>query len=475
HQTAGLYLRENPRNFLFLSSKGQQFGEALAAQRELTDKQLSVISKMIDLNKNSLLAPHRTSISDLEALLEGIPDLRYQIDELQLKPNEAIREYTKINTLALSIVESFGKNLGSVEMFSQASAYSSFLKSKERAGIERAIGTQGFVLGQLPEESFIWFTNLVAQQNAFTESFVRNSTADAVAYYKENLNITPVDEVARMRLKLFKNQQLNESPQYWFQQITLKINALKKVEDYLASSISSNSNSLAKTASSTFNATIIGTAIVSSVVLMLLVVILTNLLKNIKKLAVFSSRVSKGELGARVNIKSKDELGKFALTMNRMVASVKKASDQLKVERNKARYMYKNIYRTSEVVFANVTEGFFLIDSELKISSLYSKSTEGIFEQSEVGGRNFLEFVNPRLLPRDREALKVFSKHLFNPKIKDRVLNHLNPVESVSIYGDESGSGEGNVKTKYLKITFQRIKGENGTIKEVMVTSKDET
>ncbi len=459
----------------FLSSSGQQFGESLRAQRELTDGQLSTISTTINAYNKTILVPHADEVNKLIALINDIPTLRLKIDNLELTPNEAIRAYTEINTLALSIVEKFGRDLNNVEMFSQAEAYASFLKSKERAGIERALGAQGFVLGQLTDESFLWFNNLVAEQNAYLESFVRNSEESSIDFYENTLSIPQVEEVERMRQKLFRNVQLDEDPQYWFAQITAKINAYKAVEDYLAQQIAGSSRSLAGQASAAFNTTVISTSGMAILIIVLLVAILSNLLGNINKLSAFSTRVSKGELRARVNIKSKDELGKFAYTMNRMVGSVRKASEQLKLERNKARYMYKNIYRTSEVVFANVTEGFFLIDSELKISSLYSKSTENIFEQEEVGGKNFLDFVNPRLLPRDREALKVFSKHLFNPKIKDRVLNRLNPVESVSIYGENENVNDSNVKAKYLKITFQRIKGENGTIREVMVTSKDET
>ena len=458
----------------FLSSNGQQFVESLNAQRVLSNEQIEVVKNTIATYKLSILSSYSSDVEELETLIDNISDLRRRVDDLKLLPNEAIEEYTKINTLAISIVESFGQNLGNIEIYEESEAYVSFLKSKERAGIERALGAQGFVLGRLPQESFLWFTNLVAQQNTFNNAFSSKASREAYRYYEDQLNIDPVFEVERMRKKIFANDNLDEDPQYWFQQITLKINALKSVEDFLAQRVSIMSSDLSNSAAASFKTTVIVSAIGALLVVILLFAILSNLLGNINKLSVFSDRVSKGELRARVNIRSKDELGSFALTMNRMVASVKRASDQLKVERNKARYMYKNIYRTSEVVFANATEGFFLIDKELKISKLYSKSTEGIFEQKEVGGRNFLDFVNPRLLPRDREALKVFSKHLFNPKIKDRVLNHLNPVESVSIYGDDDGNTDG-VNTKYLKISFQRIKGENGMIREVMVTAKDET
>lgn len=459
----------------FLSSKGERFGESLSRQRILTNDVLRRLPGIFEANKTTILAPYQEDISTLTAMIEGVPALRSKVDNLELAPNEAIRQYTKINTLALSVVERFGSKIQNVEMFSQLLAYSSFLKSKERAGIERALGTQGFVLQKLPLESFQWYNQLVAEQNTLTGIFLNNSGAEAIAFYQKNFDIPAVKEVDRMRLLLTANQDLAESPEYWFEQITLKINALKSVEDYLAQQVSSESGSLASDANASFQFTAIGTGAASIIVLILLFTVLTNVLGNIKKLSAFSNVVAKGNLRAKVNIGSKDELGKFAHTMNRMVASVRKASSQLKVERDKASYLYKNVYRTSEVIFSNVNQGFFLIDKDLKISKTYSKSTEGIFEQPEVGGRDFLEFINPRLLPRDREALKVFSKHLFNPKIKDRVLANLNPVESVNIYGDDSSNNEGEIKTKYLKIDFRRIKADNGVIKEVMVTATDET
>lgn len=459
----------------FLSSKGESFGESLADQRELTNEILDGLPELFETNKATVLAPFQEDITALNRLIDGITYLRAQVDNLDLAPNVAIREYTKINTLALSIVERFGSEVENVDMFSQLLAYSSFLKSKERAGIERALGTQGFVLGKLPLDSYQWYNELVAEQNTFNNIFFNNTDNEALAFYQKNFEISAVKEVDRMRLLLVGNEDLSEDPEYWFEQITLKINALKTVENYLATEVAATSKLLAKEANASLQFTAFGTSAATLIVFLVLYVVLSNLLGNIKKLSAFSNVVAKGNLRAKVMIESKDELGTFAHTMNRMVASVRKASAQLKVERDKASYLYKNVYRTSEVIFSNVNQGFFLIDKDLKISKTYSKSTEGIFEQTEVGGRNFLEFINPRLLPRDREALKVFSKHLFNPKIKDRVLANLNPVESVNIYSDDTNTTDSEVKTKYLKIEFRRIKADNGVIKEVMVTATDET
>lgn len=459
----------------YLSSNGEKFQTSLADQRALTNQILDQLPSLFDTYKASVLAPYQEEIAALKRLTNGVSFLRSEVDNLALSPNEAIREYTKINTLALAIIEGFGNDIEDVSVFSQLLAYSSFLKSKERAGIERALGTQGFVLGKLSTESFQWYNELVAAQNTLLDIFENNATPEAWAYFEEQFSIAAVTEVERMRELLITNENLAESPEYWFGQITLKINALKKVEDYLASDVAESSGVLAAQANASFQLTVAGTVAASLIVLFVLFTVLSNLLGNIKKLSAFSNTVGKGNLKARVAIDSKDELGTFANTMNRMVGSVRKAAGQLKIERDKASYLYRNVYRTSEIIFSNVNQGFFLIDKNLKMSKTYSKSTENIFEQTEVGGRDFLEFINPRLLPRDREALKVFSKHLFNPKIKDRVLANLNPVESVNIYGDENQTAEGEVKTKYLKIDFRRIKSDNGTIREVMVTATDET
>ena len=458
----------------YLSNQGQKFGPQLLDQRALTDERIFELQELLRRPDIAVLVEeHQELFTELEELLDGIPEIRQDVNDLFYTANEAIDTYTIINTYALDMLGQIIPEVNRSDIYGQIQAYINFLKSKERAGIERAIGTQGFSKKFMDAEVYKRFSTLVAEQNAFINSFNTTSEQSSIDFLAETVVGDEVDEVDRMRTILYANENLEDDPGYWFDMITVKINLLKQVEDYLASKVQTQSNNLAAEARQFATNLLITTISLAVIVITLLIVVLGDILRNIRTLSAFTNKMAKGRFSEMVNIKSKDELGRFGQTMNRMAMSIRKATSELNKEKQKAEYMFKNIYRTSEVVFENVDQGIFLVDSELKISSLYSKAIEKIFGETEIAGRFFSEFINPRLVPRDREALKVFAKHLFNPKVKDNVLKRLNPIESVQIFGD-TDDVEDALNSKYIKIIFTRI-WEEGSIKDVMVTVLDET
>ncbi|CAN0072836.1 unnamed protein product, partial [Chrysoparadoxa australica] len=109
-------------------------------------------------------------------------------------------------------------------------------------------------------------------------------------------------------------------------------------------------------------------------------------------------------------------------------------------------------------------------DKDLKISNLYSKAVERIFDNKFIAHENFCKFMRPRIIQRDFEALEMFMKHLFNSEIDEDVLNQLNPIEQVKIFISKNGV----VITKHLRVSFTRIE-KAGVIQKVLVTISDET
>lgn len=123
-------------------------------------------------------------------------------------------------------------------------------------------------------------------------------------------------------------------------------------------------------------------------------------------------------------------------------------------------------------IFANVKQGVFLLDQDLMISEFYSKETEFIFDETSLKNMNFLKLLRSRLIKRDLEALEMFTEHLFNPEIREAVVNRLNPVEQVEIF-PEKGDAE-NLDPRYIRISFARIMA-NEEIQQILVTVVDET
>ncbi|WP_109831967.1 type IV pili methyl-accepting chemotaxis transducer N-terminal domain-containing protein [Reichenbachiella versicolor] len=149
------------------------------------------------------------------------------------------------------------------------------------------------------------------------------------------------------------------------------------------------------------------------------------------------------------------------------IKSINDYTTQLSTALRKEEYLNNQ----SESIFENVKQGVFLIDKNLMIGDMYSKETDEIFETTSLQNTNFLKLMRPRLVKRDLEALEMFVDHLFNPSIRETVVNRLNPVEQVEIFPDK---GSVSMDPRYIQMTFSRIM-RDGEIYRVLVTVLDET
>ena len=458
----------------FLANKGTRFGDQLLEHRQLTDKQLSSFRSIVDNTEyKDVISENQNAIDELISLLDGISEIRANVNNIAYTANEAIDIYTIINTHALNTANDLVSVTADANISRETQAYINFLKSKERAGIERAVGSQAFSLKTLNAELYKRFSTLVAEQGSYNDAFLATATTDGAGFFRETLVGEAVDEVERMRGVLYANEALEDDPIYWFATITKKIELLKKVENYLTEQVINRASSAAAQANTEFVAFSSITAVLILVILILLFSILRGFLGNINKLSAFAGDVAKGDLDGSVDINAKDEIGQFARTLNDTVGSIRNARNDLQAEKDKAEELYETIYKTSEVVFANVDQGVFLINNKMEISKLHSQALKKIFDKSDFAGKNFLDLMGPMLVPRDKEALKVFAKHLFNPKVKSNVLKRLNPVEEVEIFSGDSKKVDG-LNSKHIEISFSRVARDN-RIDSVMVTVLDVT
>lgn len=456
----------------YLANQSEAFRIQLSEQRLLTDEQNAAFQSALENpDLAGIVEENESVIRELNRLIGEIDQIRTEVDQTRLTSNQAIDRYTEINTYALNALDKIIPAAGESAITRQVQAYINFLKSKERAGIERAVGSQAFSLGTLNAELYKRFSTLVAAQDSYMDAFLLTADETSKAYFESTLKGSAVDEVERMRGLMYANDKMDEDPIYWFATITKKIELLKNIEDYLTGQVLGRAEQLATKATTQFWLFLMVTLVLVILDLLILVAVLRNLLGNITTLSGFAQKIEKGNLSETVKINSNDELGQFAGVLNNSVKSLDTARNELNKEKNKAEHLYDTIYKTSEVVFANVEQGVFLISEDMKISELYSKAMEGIFDRKDLAGKDFMELLNPMLVPRDREALKVFAKHLFNARIKDNVLKRLNPVEEVQIFSGSRKTAD-DMKVKHIKVNFSRIVN-NKKIENVMITIQD--
>lgn len=463
--------RGNSSGYLVSQSRG--FRSQLDEQRILTDEQYEKYKAVVsDPGLTEIVAVNEEALRELGGFLEEIGQIRFEVDQIKLTSSQAIDRYTRINTFALNVLDQMIPMVEQSDVTREVQAYINFLKSKERAGIERAIGSQAFSMGTLDEGLYRRFSTLVAAQEAYLDAFLLTTNEEGKTFYKETMRGNALNEVVRMREVMYANGEMDVDPIYWFATITRKIELLKSVEDFLADRVVEKATRLAQEAHSEFWIFLILTLLMVLLDLIILFAVLKDLLGNLDLLLGFAHKIESGQLSERVTIEARDELGQLAGVLNKSITALDTAQKELNEEKNKAEYLYETNYKTSEVVFANVEQGVFLITPDLKISELYSQATESIFEQKDLAGKSLPDLLNPMLMPRDREALKVFSRQLFNSRVKDSVLTRLNPLNEVQLLSNAKNSGASNVK--HIKVQFSRIVNQN-LIEHVMVAVQDVT
>jgi len=220
----------------YLGSHGKKFRTIMPKQRELTDERYKELKEYVSkLELSTYPADLRKSISSVIDAMNKIGTIRSRIDNFRISVKDEVGYYTTMNGDILDVVALTAKFANTPKLVKALSAYTNFLKSKERAGIERAVLSATFAADKFGEGMYAKFITLLAQQSAYMDAFESIATDDAVAMYKKTMDSPVVVSVEKMR-NIAKKRQSNFGVDsvVWFKTITQKINLLKTVDDKLA-------------------------------------------------------------------------------------------------------------------------------------------------------------------------------------------------------------------------------------------------
>ena len=314
----------------FLGSKGKKFGVILQKQRVLTDERYSELKAYIKtLDLDSYMESLQKSIRAVMNGMEQIGSIRSRVDNFTISVKDEVAYYSGVNKDILQVVSLTAKLADTPELVKALSAYTNFLKSKERAGIERAVMSATFSADMFGPGMFAKFITLMAEQNAYMDAFISIAPDDSVRMYKQIMNSPIVAEVNKMRNIAVK--QANEGDfgvdgVVWFKTITNKINLLKKVDDNLAKE---NDKLLAKLESDYKTSTMItllGYSIFALAIFIIILLIARGVNKSVEsslnKIQCVSSDL---DLSCNVVVEGDDEISLISKALHRMIVSFKES------------------------------------------------------------------------------------------------------------------------------------------------------
>ncbi|MBL1422330.1 MAG: nitrate- and nitrite sensing domain-containing protein [Alphaproteobacteria bacterium] len=232
--------KERGATAIFVGSAGQNFGSELATQRQHTDKFKQELELYLDEHSVQSYGVHfENSLILLIEKLDLMAGIRNQVDALGISKADAIGYYTQLNTENLRFIDEIGHLSQDPHITTAYISYTSFLQSKERAGIERAVGASGISDGKFSLATIDQFKSLITVQDTYNTLFVAQAHPEQVNLFNDF--VANSKDVETMRETIIAGGLEGDfnglTSKIWFDAITLKINELKKIENVLSAEL----------------------------------------------------------------------------------------------------------------------------------------------------------------------------------------------------------------------------------------------
>ena len=154
--------KERGATAVFIGSKGARFRSELSAQRQETDKKrIALNTYLTDFQRADFSTEFNQKLSAVLATLGMMDDVRSKVDALGIPAPEAIAYYTGLNGQNLGLISDMASLSPDTQIATRIVGYANFLQGKERAGIERAVGANGFSTGQFNTKALNKFKTLI--------------------------------------------------------------------------------------------------------------------------------------------------------------------------------------------------------------------------------------------------------------------------------------------------------------------------
>ena len=209
--------KERGASAVFLGTNGAQFSDIVTRQRVLTDAAMAGVSGAIsNLDFADLPLPLAKSLNDINEKTVQLPQIRAAVDGLSISTSDAVAYYSQSNGRLLGMLDTLSKMSPDGKIAVHLMALSSFLKGKENAGLERAIGGVGFAEGQFSAEGLGGFSLLIAQQKVFLDAFLAISGAENIAFFDTIAARPEFGSVENMRRMALAGQAAEIDGKQWF-------------------------------------------------------------------------------------------------------------------------------------------------------------------------------------------------------------------------------------------------------------------
>jgi two-component system chemotaxis sensor kinase CheA len=122
-------------------------------------------------------------------------------------------------------------------------------------------------------------------------------------------------------------------------------------------------------------------------------------------------------------------------------------------------------------ILKTVHEGFFLLDADYRIGSVWSEALTRMFGRKDFAGLSFEELLKDLVAPATLATATKYIKLLWGDRAHENLMKSINPLAQLEVVMD---NGHGGKETRYLQFDFHRVMGPEG-VKHVLCAVGDIT
>ena len=309
--------RGNSAGFIGAGGSGA-FQQRLTDQRAATDKVREGFLEAVAATDVSAYGEtfERTMHEATEQLAQ-LDAKRGEVSGLSLSVGEMAKYYTGTIARLLNGVAEMAVLSSDARVTNSITAYINLLQAKERAGIERAMGANGFSNGSFAPAVHQRFMSLVAQQKAFLSVFHVYAAPEQRTFLAETVRGAAVDSVEQMRemaiASAYGGSVDGITGSEWFDTITQKIELLKTVEDKIAADLRQLAGDIGESAQFNLIVAVAVTLALLAVTIFLSIVIVRGITAPLGRMTEDMNLLASGDKSIEVvGTELKDEIGDMA-------------------------------------------------------------------------------------------------------------------------------------------------------------------
>ncbi|WP_198332480.1 ATP-binding protein [Psychrobacter aquimaris] len=125
--------------------------------------------------------------------------------------------------------------------------------------------------------------------------------------------------------------------------------------------------------------------------------------------------------------------------------------------------------RETQEIMETVNTGLFLLDKDLNIGQQHSRALNDIIGEDKLSGENFTNVLRGRISDKDLKTTQQFIEQLYNPRVKEKLVDSLNPLHKVMLH---NASGDKAQNNRFLDFKFSRVY-DNKDIARILVNVND--